>query len=144
MEGSWLKEEHEGIYNLIVQVGYGASTLEQRVDVPLKLIVDGLKPHEPDPPEVIEEEDQTTEEESVPTNTPKREVIYVIEPGRYSPRGVEIPRENIKQINDYLVIETGKINARTGSEPIPTFRSINTSGLVTIDWDKRMQQPLDL
>ena len=112
--------------------------------MPLKLIVDGLKPLEPDPPEVIEEKDQTTEEEIVPTNTTKREVIYVIEPGRYSPRGVEIPRENIKLIDDFEVIERGIINPRTGSEPIPTFRSISTSGLVTIDWNKRMQRPLDL
>ena len=101
VEGSWLKEEHEGIYNLIVQVGYGSSTLERRINVPLKLIVDGLKPPQPDPPIVIEEEEQTIEEESVTTNTKKRKVIYVIEPGRYSPEGVEIPKEKIKQISDY-------------------------------------------
>ena len=134
-----LEERHEGTYNLVVQVVTGYGNFEQKYDVPMQIIVSNLRG------EVTEPElsaDETTADVFFPPDAVPP--VSVLESGRFTPTGIEIPKQEIFTLEEFEVKQTLVVKERTGKEPVPTLRSVDESGMLTIDWDRMMVKPDNL
>ena len=57
---------------------------------------------------------------------------FFFEPGKYTPSGIEIPRQKVLKLTKFEMKETLIVNERTGKEPVPTLKSVDPSGMMTI------------
>ena len=102
IERTLLKEKHEGTYELVVEIGYGHSTMEKRHNVTMFLILEDLaieKPPEPVVPIIIEEPEIVPEPVIIvlpPVFTKTNETVF----------GGFIPEEEIKTFDDYVTKES--------------------------------------
>lgn len=90
---------------------------------------------------VIEPEPVIKEPKDLIVVTPP---AFVFEPGKYTQTGDRVPDEEIKTLDKFETKKSLQAAEPTGNEPKPSLRSVDESGLLTIDWDKMMQKPANL
>ena len=140
-----LEEKHEGTYNVTVELTIGYANFERKYRVPWQIIITDLKEPEPEEEPLPKPEPEPVIVVEVPEDlivvTPP---VFIFEPGKFSKFGDRVPDEEINALDKYETKDSLEVKEATGNEPKPSLRSVDESGLLTIDWDKMMQKPENL